>query len=183
MTDDDVAKALADVRQDEAPPAESEQQILTALQATGLLGPRRRPLRTGLLIAASIAASLVVGVWIGMGYRRPSSDQTRFLLLLYEDANFDGQKGDRRALEAEYHAWFLKLVETGHAISGDKLDWGGAELRPHEPARAIPAVPADDAADGFFVIVASDEQAAIGVAETCPHVRHGGRIVVRPIGK
>src|SRR5262249_27228954 len=89
MTDDDVAKALADARQDEAPPADSERQILAALQATGLVRRPRRPFRTGLLIAASMAASLVVGVWIGMGYRRPSPDQTRFLLLLYEDANFD----------------------------------------------------------------------------------------------
>jgi hypothetical protein len=34
---------------------------------------------------------------------------------------------------------------------------------------------------GFFVISASDFQDALSVARSCPHLRHGGRILVRPI--
>jgi hypothetical protein len=34
---------------------------------------------------------------------------------------------------------------------------------------------------GFFIIRAATEAEALGVARTCPHLRHGGAVAVRPI--
>ena len=34
---------------------------------------------------------------------------------------------------------------------------------------------------GYFVIAARDEREALEIARGCPHLRHGGWIVVRPI--
>jgi hypothetical protein len=64
---------------------------------------------------------------------------------------------------------------------GQKIAWGGVELRPNRQPVELPAVPAGDVARGFFIIVADDEQAALAIAETCPHLKYGGRVVVRPI--
>ena len=41
--------------------------------------------------------------------------------------------------------------------------------------------PLAEEVSGFFVIEAKDLDAAIAVARTCPHLRHGGRITVRAI--
>lgn len=182
MTDDEIAKALADARRDETPPAAIEGQTLAALKAARLIRPPRRPLRTGLLAAAAIAASLTVGVWIGVEYRRPSPHQSQFLLLLYEDAAFDARyRHEFPRLEAEYSAWIRSLARSGHALDGEKLAWGGAELLPGQPAKPLPDVESADTAHGYFIILADDERAAIRVAETCPHLKYGGRIVLRPI--
>ena len=34
---------------------------------------------------------------------------------------------------------------------------------------------------GFFVIKAASREEAIAIAKTCPHLRHGGRVAVRPV--
>jgi hypothetical protein len=184
MTDDDIAKALADARRDETPPAEMEDRILAALKTAGLVRPPHRPMRTRLLVATAIAASLLAGVWIGVEYRRPSPGQSAFLLLLYEDAAFDARhRTEFPRLEAEYTAWLRGLERSGHAVMGEKLAWGGADLSPNQPAMLLPDTPSDSTAHGFFIILADDESSAIRVAETCPHLKYGGRIVVRPIAR
>jgi hypothetical protein len=42
-------------------------------------------------------------------------------------------------------------------------------------------VPTPDEARGLFVILAPNEQAALAIAETCPHLKYGGRMVLRPM--
>ena len=181
MTDDDIAKALSDARRDETPPTAIEAQTLAALSAAGLVRRPRRPAR-GLLLAAAIAASLLAGVWIGVEYRQPSPRQSQFLLLLYEDAAFDARHRDEfPRLEAEYTAWYRSLARAGRARDGEKLAWGGAELRPGQAPQPLPDVENPDTAHGYFIILADDEPSAIRVAETCPHLKYGGRIVLRPI--
>ena len=182
MTDDDIVKALADARRDETPPAEVEGRTLAALRTAGLVGTTRRPLREWLAAAAALAAALAMGVWIGVNHRRPAPGQSEFLLLLYEDAAFEARhRDDIPKLEAEYSAWIRALARSGHALAGEKLAWRGAELREGRPATLLPDVPDPNTANGFFIIVAADEQAAISMAETCPHLRYGGRVVLRPI--
>jgi hypothetical protein len=184
MTDEDIAKALAGARQDETPPMEIEGQMLAALRAAGLVKVPQRPLRPRLLVAAAVAAALLAGIWIGVWHRQASPSEARFLLLLYEDAAFDARhRGDAPKLEAEYSDWIRGLARSGQATAGEKLDPRGAELRPGQPATRLADVAPDDSPSGFFIIVAADERAALAIAETCPHLRYGGRVIVRPIGR
>jgi hypothetical protein len=184
MTDDEIAKALAETRQDETPPARLEDETLAALRSAGLLRPPRRSLKGPLLVVAAIAASLVLGVWIGVTYRRPNPSQSKFLLLLYEDAAWDSRHHtDSPQLEAEYSSWIRSLARTGHATTGEKLKWGGVELVANRPVVQLPDQASVDVPNGFFIILAENEQDAISMAETCPHLKYGGRIVVRPIDR
>jgi hypothetical protein len=86
------------------------------------------------------------------------------------------------AREAEYSAWIRSLARAGHALMGEKLALGGIDLRPSRPPVELAAAPTLEAAQGFFIIVAADEQAALAIAQTCPHLKYGGRVVVRLIG-
>ena len=185
MTDDEIVTVLATARIDETPPAGLEGQTLAALRAAGLVGAPKRQLRTPLRVTAAVAAMaacLALGIWVGVEHRRPSPTQSQFLLLLYEDAVFDARYHDQfPKLEAEYTAWIRSLARAGHAVDGEKLAWGGAELLPGQAPRLLPDVQDANTAHGYFIILADNEQAAIGVAETCPHLKYGGRIVLRPI--
>jgi len=182
MTDDDIVKALAGARKDEAPPADVEGRTQAALRAAGLVGRTRRPLRDWLFAAAALAAAVVAGFWIGVNHRKPAPGGSQFLLLLYEDAAFEARhRDDIPQLEAEYSDWIRSLARSGHALAGEKLAWRGAELRGGQPPRFLPDSLDPNTANGFFIIVAEDEQRAIAMAETCPHLKYGGRVVVRPI--
>jgi hypothetical protein len=184
MTEEDITRALAAAREDRTPPPEVEAVTIAALRSRALVG-RRRPSWRGATIVqiAALAAAILAGVWIGeWRASRPNPSGSRFLLLLYLDAEYQptDAAGDS-AREAEYGAWIRALARAGHATMGQKIAWGGVELRPNRPPVELSAVPAGDVARGFFIIVADDEQAALAIAETCPHLKYGGRVVVRPI--
>jgi hypothetical protein len=49
---------------------------------------------------------------------------------------------------------------------------GGATARPDQGGERI---------GGYFLIRAADDAAALALARSCPHLRHGGRIEVRRI--
>jgi hypothetical protein len=53
---------------------------------------------------------------------------------------------------------------------------GGADPRGRAGATA-----GGEAASGFFIIVAKDDAEALAIAHGCPHLAHGGRVVVRRI--
>jgi len=63
------------------------------------------------------------------------------------------------------------------------VEVSGYELAP--AARPLgPAPPAPRAAEtlaGYYVLAAPDLARAARIAGTTPHLRHGGRVVVRPI--
>jgi len=184
MTEEDVTRALAAAREDRTPPPDLEAATIAALRSRGLVGGRRLT-RTSvaLLQIAALVAALLAGVWIGeTRTARPAPNGSRFLLLLYLDAEYQptDAAGDV-AREAEYSAWIRALARAGHATMGEKVAWGGVELRPNRPPVDLSPVPTPDSARGFFVIVAADEQAALAIAKTCPHLKYGGRVVLRPI--
>jgi hypothetical protein len=184
MTDEDITRALAAAREDRTPPPELEAATIEALRSRALIGGRRRTRRRAVFIQiAALAAAVLVGVWIGqMRSSRPAPSGSRFVLLLYLGAEYQATDaaGDA-AREAEYGAWIRSLARAGHATMGEKLAWGGIELRPNRRPVELTPVPTPEAARGFFIIVAADEQAALAIAETCPHLKYGGRVVVRPI--
>jgi hypothetical protein len=184
MTDDDVAKALSGLPREAPPPPGAEAQTLVALRAAGLLGGRPHRWRSVIGGVLAIAASLLVGLWIGIRRDvRPSPPgQEKFLLLLYEDAGFQPPPaGARQQRVAEYDAWAHALAQSGHLTVAEALASEGTDLEPGLPAARVAQTTSGDRPDGFFVILAEDEASAVAIAKTCPHLHYGGRVRVWPI--
>ena len=172
------------------PPPRLGRRIERSLRARGSLAPRT-PAWFRLAGAAAAAALLVAGgYWLGMtaaGPRaaaEPGPAETRYVLLLYENEDFR-PAADEDALVAEYRGWAVGLAREGSLVAGEKLDETGVLLE--TPAGEGTALPGGDHGSalgrlgGYFVIAAADRAEALAIAGTNPHLRHGGRIVVRPI--
>ena len=170
---------LAVLAGDEAPHPHAEPRTVHELQRTGQLGTRSRFGRLSRVLLP-IAAGLILllgGMWLG----RRSSGGTgvpRFALFLLEDATFQGvpQVG-HDALVAEYSAWAGNLAQQGKLLLGEEL--GGRAW----PLGASGEAGLDMAQSitGLFILTTTSEAEAMAIARSCPHLRYGGGIVVRPI--
>ncbi len=159
------------------PPADLEQRVVAGLRAAGALKPGRRRWAMRDLVAA--AAMFVVGLTVGVyGWRGSpeTADGPRFLFLLYPDGPSQPRGPGEDAIAREYAAWAAGLRRSGRIVTGDRLsrgrraDVGGAD-----------GGSLDSTLEGFFIVGADSLQEAVHFAEGSPHVRHGGRIVVRAI--
>ena len=181
-------EALAALPRDAAPPPGLEDVTVAALRERGLLRPaapgRRRGLRLGLALAASVAL-FATGMLVGR--RLPAvpapSAAAQFVLLLYEGPEYrppaPGREGDR---VREYSEWAGERAAREELVAGEKLredadvviERGGA-------VRTTPPEAGAERLAGYFVIRASGPARALEIARTCPHVRYGGSIVIREI--
>jgi uncharacterized protein YciI len=142
---------------------------------------RRTPL---LAVAASLllfALGLAAGLRLGSASARPAAATTlpHFALFLY-DAPDEKNLTDAQmqARVDEYRNWARGVRAGGREIAGEKLEPEGRFVGPG-PATSSPGWPLG----GYFVISAPDMDAAVAVAQSCPHVKHGGRIEVRAIAR
>jgi hypothetical protein len=135
-----------------------------------------------------LAAAGLAGVFFTLGYAASrihpapliAPQGARYLLLLRETAEFR-PPADRAgsALVAEYRTWARELRRRGALELGEQLADDGALLAA-ESAAAPP--PADGGKIvGLFVVRAPSLAGALAMAKSCPHMRYGGRIEVRPI--
>jgi hypothetical protein len=99
------------------------------------------------------------------------------VLFLYdaaeEPAMSDAQMQER---VSEYRNWAIALRRTGAEIRGEKL-------RRDRSERLGPEAPGGAPLGGYFVISAKSWDAAMEVARSCPHLKHGGTIEVRQVEK
>ena len=161
-------------------------RILHSLRQRGLLRGATPVRRLWLTAGALAAAVLLFATGVAIGRRSvTAAPDTRpsYILLLYEGRDF--RIGPSlAAAEAEYDAWADSLRQGGAGVLGRALVHTAHLLR-NTPQGV--GVESGDAAspqgmiDGFFIIRVTDEAAAVAVARTHPHLRHGGWIVVRPI--
>jgi hypothetical protein len=183
-----------------AAPAGLEQRVTDALRARGVF--RRMPLSKphwswAMASAAACALCFAAGLLLprfipaagihretmpgtGRPQTKPAEQTTPRYLLLLIDAPSTPAPGSKEelALVREYSAWAAQERSAGRLIRGEKLNElsiemsgrGGHEERKH-----------DDRLGGFFLITAPNLGAAESIARTCPHLQHGGSIVVRPI--
>jgi hypothetical protein len=167
---------LEPLRQHPQPSPELERRVVSAVREAG--GIRRRP--SAGRFAAWAAAAVVIfslGVVTGRawpeGAGRTATPPTRWMLLLGGDVS-PSPDGASRA--GEYGAWLRDLQTRGIGVSGAELDSGGRVL-----AGAGGAEPMRPLAEtgGYFIIEATTEAEAVKLAETCPHRKYGGSIVVR----
>jgi hypothetical protein len=154
-----------------APPPHLEDRVVAALHRAGRLRPRRaRP--AWLRLAAAIA--LVSG---GLVLGRltmptaPAPADSAYLLLLYGG---DAPIGAEPGRVAEYAAWAGTLRQRQQLIVAERLTPDARVLGQPTPGGAGPV--------GFFLIRADTLDAAAATAASCPHLKYGGTVVVRPVG-
>jgi hypothetical protein len=113
---------------------------------------------------------------------KPAQDlRPRFALLLYEDAGF--RPGSHTELVAEYAAWADSLRGQGKLVMGAELDQAETVVL-SGAGNAAPASPGEERSaigilGGFFIVRVATREEALTLARQCPHLRHGGRVVLR----
>ncbi|HXO27014.1 MAG TPA: hypothetical protein VOA80_06710 [Thermoanaerobaculia bacterium] len=167
-----------------APPKGLEARVVAALHERGWLAaarPRPNPWRLGGAVAAGLAL-LLAGFLLGRqgGHRGHPPAVPTYLLMLREGTAFNRERWSDARLTAETAAWARHQLGVRHFVVGEKLDMVGWVVKSSRVA-ALPPMDLRDAPDGFFVIDASSDQEALGLARSCPFLRHGGRIEVRRI--
>ena len=157
------------------PPPELEERVVRSLRERGRLGRGSRGRASRIMTRLAAGILLVIG---GMALERvrepsksPSQTAPRYVLLLYGHAG----PTDRAALVDEYRRW-VASVRTDRRISGEELGDEALVLAGRATSTNVETGPS-----GYFVFEARDMNEAKEIAGTCPHLRHGGRAVLRPI--
>lgn len=167
---------VRDLPREVMPNRDLEERTVAALRARALVRERRMPwaLRpAGWLLAATfVVAAFVAGFAAGRLRSVSPPPEASFALMLYGEIGGDSATQMQRALE--YGRWARAAHEGGRVLGGEAL--GG-----HVSDVGAAAVAGGDELVGFFLIQATDRQAAARMAADCPHVKYGGRVVVREI--
>ena len=186
MTSAESRGPLADKLSRPEPPPDLEERVVKALAERGLLADSTRrqwPALWRRTIAVAAGIALFVGGAL-IGRLRDSSTATqpdtatpRYALLLYGGRT--ESPAEERERVREYASWARGLASRGRYVGGEKLSDSSRELT----AAATIDRPATDAQSlaGFFIVSAATPAEADSIARSCPHIRHGGKIVVRAI--
>jgi len=155
-------------------PPELRERVISTYQSRNA-HLRHRQTQRWMTLAAAIVFFLV-GFTAGRSRLPPSqpdASQLKFALLLYS-----GDSGAvARADVAEHVRWASDQRKAGRLVSGEKLEDESLSLTPAGTPASEPPL------RGFFIISAGSIEEAAAVARQLPHFRHGGRVVVRPIGR
>jgi hypothetical protein len=85
----------------------------------------------------------------------------------------------------EYRAWSQTMGQAGKLVGGHKLaDEGGRRLNGWGNEFAVtdgPWAEAKEVIGGLFHINAQDYDDAVRLSQSCPHLKHGGRIELRRV--
>jgi len=180
----ELSEGLRALRQSQAPPAAMETQIVKALESRGLLHARQKnPIRWlwPVLAAAACMAGFVAGNFYMQRTRTltGASAQREFALFL-NDAAFEPAPGTEEEAKRvrQYAAWARDLRATSHLIAGEKLGTRTIEISGSQGEHVREG---HSAVGGYFVVTAESMDAALAIARTCPHLKYGGSIEIRPI--
>lgn len=176
---DDERDRLRRARVDVAPPRALEERTVAAMRERGMIRRPARQLAAVLSLAAAAVLIVAAVAWMVTHRTQPSAPAIpvatgpRYMLLLYAGGEpITGTADDRRR---EYAQWARDIASRGVAISGEELADETTELG------ASTDVKATQQPRGYFIVEAPDLPSAERLASTCPHLRHGGRIVIRRI--
>jgi hypothetical protein len=164
------------------PPSALEGRVIDALRRRGAFGLQRRWHRwivlsaTGVLLFVTGWASARLELGRFAHHARP-----RFALLLErgEEATGVGPAEESRQAK-DYREWASRLSGSNHRVEGERLADIGKELVSRNE-NEIPWSLGPDGVRGYFLVSARDLQEAVEIARSCPHLKYGGRIEVRPI--
>lgn len=179
MTEDDALlpeeqAALHALAREVPPPSHLEGVVVRRLRAAGLLRARNRVRWVAAVAAAAMlfASGLLTGrLWTG-DVSRPSGE--RYLLLLYGAET--GTPEAEASRVAEYAAWARAEAAAGRLLAGERLGSDTVVLRGNGVPDVSNATPS-----GFFVIRAGSRAEAEATAQRCPHLWHGGTVIVKQV--
>lgn len=166
------------LKETQTPPQTLENQVVNQLISQGLVKPRTtsRLLRTwGISIAASIiffVAGYYVHAFSSTSARNYLAD-FNYMLLLHEDSQFI--TGDPQQRFQEYAQWMGGIYEKGMQIDGQELARKAHNVQTQASKKSYTT--------GYFLLKAATLQQAKEVAQSCPHVKYGGDIEIKPILK
>lgn len=204
--DDFIARAIGHLPRETAPPPGLEDATVRLLRSAGVLRP---PMRLGLSLASWLLAASVAGVaFIGgsMFATRMSAPSPRpgravqpvagtldapaqdptYALLLYGASSGD-DSATHAARATEYRAWARMSHAAARIVGGEALGTAVASVALATVRRGVDSIIVDDPPDGsgdfvgYFLVQARDREAALALARTCPHLKYGGRVVVRRV--
>lgn len=184
-------EALARLPREAEPPPGLEDTTVSALVARGLLrrsgaAPAGRRRYRWILTAAAAVLCFAAGLALGRrdgAVSPPDPDRPRYLLLLYEGAEYRPPPASGEAARVrEYAAWARTVRGAGEVVGGEKLtESADLVIGAGDDVLITPTARSEPRLVGFFLIRAKDQPSAVALARTCPHVRYGGSIVVREI--
>jgi hypothetical protein len=102
----------------------------------------------------------------------------RFMLLLHASTTARAESSRRADIIARYVAWSRAMHEKGKLVLGEKLKDGRGRVL---TLRDGPFAEAKELIGGIYILTAKDEDDAVALARTCPHLELGGTIEVREI--
>jgi hypothetical protein len=131
----------------------------------------------------ALAASIVIAAGLGFAAGRvqrtaPAHDGPQFLLLLREDSTYrdDRPVGD---IVREYGRWADSLRRNEQLVLAEKLGDERADVV--DPQTDFRPDQGESPTTGFFLVRAPDLEAARAIAAASPHVKYGGRVVIRSV--
>jgi hypothetical protein len=168
------------------PPPALEERVVASLARRGFLSTadNREHRRHRWKVGAALAAGIVLFAIGALSERIRSAGQAkadlrpRYALLLY-GGSAAGSASEQSLVVDEYRRWARGIAQRGHYVAGEKLaDWA----RELTGAGVAATTPNDSAGlAGFFIVSAATPAEAESIARSCPHLRLGGRVVVRRI--
>lgn len=172
----DLKRALEDMSTGQEPlPIGLEDRVVSHLRFGTRTRARRIGWRSWIVGASAALVFFAAGLMIGRA-AFPSSPSYDFVLLLEEGSSFrrPADAADEQRRVGEYRQWATGLRSEGVAISGLKLGEGAMTI----------GTPSGAETDlGGIFEIRGDEATARRIAATCPHLRYGGGVVIRPIAK
>lgn len=209
--DDFVAQALGRLPREMTPPPALEDATVASLKRARLLGSRAPGgfnFMTWMLAASIAGVAFVGGSLFATWLARPSpvrtvadssgaggdaarvhavaqaADQPTFALLLYGSSN---DSATHATHAAEYGAWAAMDHGAGRIIGGEAMGTPVASVWVKAVGLGTDSIIVDEGplngADfvGYFIVQARDRDAAVALARSCPHLKYGGRVVVRRV--
>lgn len=186
MTDDsrshDSVPELRSLPSEMQPDEAVEQRTVAALRERSLLrtqNVRAVGARPWLAAAAIALTAYLAGLLSGGGNAPPAAPQASFALMLYGGST--GSDSSAHAARAdEYRRWAMADHPWGRVIGGEALADSGWTVSRGKTNIALSNARADELV-GFFLVQAASREAAAFLAAECPHLKYGGRVVVRVI--
>ena len=148
-----------------------EDRVVATLRREALIAPSSRRNWASRFVAASLLIAMFIA---GPMLVRPSpADQPGnvYMLALYSGGAYVAAAPGVRS--TDYGRWARDRAQA--VVDGAELTDRLAQLGP--------AASPDAALSGYFIVRASSDAGALAIARSVPHLRHGGTVVVRRVGR
>ena len=189
--------AFAQLSREKMPPRFLEEQVVASLRAANLIRPPRfvwfgdyRKLAAALAIAVILFAG---GAFLGSRFlpKRTEGDVALarvpdFMLIVRANSPTTAATSEAEHLQrvSEYTAWARDLETRGLLLSGEELSPDAVRLASQNTGNAVSQESVkirEGEVDGYFLLSVANQDQAIAIARTCPHLKHGGAVELRAI--